>query len=347
VIIGCCDIFGGRISVKAYLGIQGVQFLVEHVGMQMNLGSEVDKQTLNRINLFETLLNAEKAIAAHHDVKGDDIIPYAIKENVWQGIEDLFMRSPSTRKLVEDGKAIVVGAIYDVGTGKVEWLEESKTGAILAMVNGNPARGMNAMAGAGHDAPTADSHAAPVAAASHGAPVAAAGHGGGVSHAKVEVHAQHVTLIDPAKLSDLDAARHATFNVPSVNLDVVTSSIVWKIAILLGAFAVFGFIAWQSGIFNRMGIAGKLYASFAVVVFIAVLTGVGGFYFLGQVNTKVEMQAAAVDMDMMTDEIATKVNEFLLYGLEDEARGEECVATVNELIEEFKNRRREYQIIWP
>jgi carbonic anhydrase len=88
----------------------------------------------------------EKAIAAHSNVHGDDIIPYAIEENVYQGIEDLFMRSPSTRALVESGKAMVVGAIYDVGTGHVEWLPERKTGQILASVNSNPSRAMNAMA---------------------------------------------------------------------------------------------------------------------------------------------------------------------------------------------------------
>ena len=38
-------------------------------------------------------------------VKGDDIIPYAIEENVWIGIRDLFMKSPASRKLVMDGKA--------------------------------------------------------------------------------------------------------------------------------------------------------------------------------------------------------------------------------------------------
>ena len=62
-----------------------------------------------------------------------------------------------------------------------------------------------------------------------------------------------------------------------------------------------------------------------VVVFIAVLTGVGGFYFLGQVNSKVKMEVAGFELDMMTDEIEVKVNEFLLYGIEDKARGEDAV----------------------
>jgi carbonic anhydrase len=51
---------------------------------------------------------------------------------------------------VKSGKAKVVGAIYDVGTGKVTWLPESKTDDILKKVEANPKRAMNAMASRGH-----------------------------------------------------------------------------------------------------------------------------------------------------------------------------------------------------
>ncbi|NTV14122.1 MAG: carbonic anhydrase [Desulfobulbaceae bacterium] len=85
----------------------------------------------------------KRAIAAHPTVTGKDIVPYGIEENVWQGIEDLFMKSPATRELVKSGKRKVVGAIYDVGTGQVEWLAEEKVAEILAKVEGNSARAMD------------------------------------------------------------------------------------------------------------------------------------------------------------------------------------------------------------
>lgn len=88
----------------------------------------------------------KKAIAAHPDKHGQDVVPYGIEENIWQGIEDLFMNSPATRELVKSGKAKVVGAMYDVGTGKVNWLPETKVTEILDKVEKNPARAMNAMA---------------------------------------------------------------------------------------------------------------------------------------------------------------------------------------------------------
>lgn len=88
----------------------------------------------------------KKAIADHPDIHGADVIPYAIEENVWQGIEDLFMESPVSRELVESGKVKVVGAIYDVATGKVNWLPEEKTNQILAKVEANPKKATVAMA---------------------------------------------------------------------------------------------------------------------------------------------------------------------------------------------------------
>jgi len=91
----------------------------------------------------------QRAMAAHPEVKGGDIVPFGIEENVWQGIEDLFMRSPATRDMVNNGKAKVVGAIYDVGTGKIDWLPDAKVDTILKSVEANPARAMEAMAG-GH-----------------------------------------------------------------------------------------------------------------------------------------------------------------------------------------------------
>ncbi len=88
----------------------------------------------------------EKAIADHPEVHGTEIIPYAIEENIWQGIEDLFMNSPVSRDLVNADKTKVVGAVYDVSSGKIEWLPEAKTIEILKKVESNPKRATEPMA---------------------------------------------------------------------------------------------------------------------------------------------------------------------------------------------------------
>ncbi len=88
----------------------------------------------------------KRAIAAHPDAKGKNVVPYAIEENVWQTVEDLFMKSPATRNVVKSGKVQVLGAIYDVGTGKVKWLPEKRVAEILNRVEASPNKAVNAMA---------------------------------------------------------------------------------------------------------------------------------------------------------------------------------------------------------
>jgi carbonic anhydrase len=97
--------------------------------------------------LVDNIIPAVKrAIEQHKDVHGEEIIPYAIKENVWQGVEDLFMKSPAVRNIVKEGKAKVVGAIYDVGTGKIEWLDAQKVDEIMKQVEASPDKETKAFA---------------------------------------------------------------------------------------------------------------------------------------------------------------------------------------------------------
>ena len=88
----------------------------------------------------------KKAMAAHADLQDDAVIPHAIRENVWQGIEDLFMKSPATRELVNKGKVKVVGAVYDVASGKVNWLPTESVAEILKKVEASPEKETEAFA---------------------------------------------------------------------------------------------------------------------------------------------------------------------------------------------------------
>jgi len=83
---------------------------------------------------------------AHWETHGDAVVPLAIEQNVYQSIEDLFMHSAATRDLVKKGAVMVVGAIYDVNTGRVKWLPEKNVTDILTRVEKNKTRAMNPMA---------------------------------------------------------------------------------------------------------------------------------------------------------------------------------------------------------
>ncbi len=65
-----------------------------------------------------------RARRAHPGLKGDDLINESVKTNVFQSIEELFNRSRVIRQRVRSDKLRVVGAIYDIRSGLVEWMGE-------------------------------------------------------------------------------------------------------------------------------------------------------------------------------------------------------------------------------
>ncbi len=163
----------------------------------------------------------ERAIDMHPAIHGDDIIPYAIEENVWQGIEDLFMKSPSTRNAVRDGKVKIVGAIYDVGKGTVEWLPEYKVGRILASVESNQSRAMNAMAG-GHDS-------------SHGSTMAFSSDSHGSSHGSASSSQDHSSSASSSYTGSTGESSHSSaFASSEYEVEKALTDNWWFWAIILG-----------------------------------------------------------------------------------------------------------------
>jgi carbonic anhydrase len=72
----------------------------------------------------------EKAAKQNPSAKGAALIAAAARQNVWQSIEDLYGRSELLREEAKAGKIKVVGALYDLHSGTVEWMgahpEESR-----------------------------------------------------------------------------------------------------------------------------------------------------------------------------------------------------------------------------
>ena len=52
----------------------------------------------------------------------EELVPAAIRANVWQTITDTLKQSSAVRGLVVAGKLQILGAVYDLETGKVTWL---------------------------------------------------------------------------------------------------------------------------------------------------------------------------------------------------------------------------------
>ena len=66
----------------------------------------------------------EKAAKSHPTLHGKELVPAAIEANVWQSIEDLFERSEMLRTMAKHGEVKVIGAEYDVESGRVRILGE-------------------------------------------------------------------------------------------------------------------------------------------------------------------------------------------------------------------------------
>ncbi|GFM35842.1 carbonic anhydrase [Desulfovibrio psychrotolerans] len=119
-------------------------------------GHELER---NIPGLVASIVPAVERTKKHTGLSGKALVPQATEQNVWQSITDLFMRSPSTRELVRSGKVKVVGAMYEVETGRVQWLKEDRPLAILKEVEENPARAIEAMAGHSDEDHAAHGHA--------------------------------------------------------------------------------------------------------------------------------------------------------------------------------------------
>jgi carbonic anhydrase len=59
---------------------------------------------------------------AHPELHGKALVPHAVRANVFHSIVRLLRQSPELRELVARGELAVVGAVYHLDTGMVEWL---------------------------------------------------------------------------------------------------------------------------------------------------------------------------------------------------------------------------------
>jgi carbonic anhydrase len=134
---GLGDIFVIRIAgnVAATDEVGSMEYAVDHLGtpVVVVLGHtqcgavtavlEDAKLPPNIAALVEPIRPAvDKARAANLGAAKDVLLKAAITGNVWQAIEDPLRQSPIIRDKVRAGQAKVVGALYDIDSGQVQWL---------------------------------------------------------------------------------------------------------------------------------------------------------------------------------------------------------------------------------
>ncbi len=82
-----------------------------------------DTVTPNAELLVDNIVPAVEATRnSAPNLSGDELIAAAIRANVFQSMADLQSRSKSLDAAVKANQLTIVGALYDLKTGKVEWL---------------------------------------------------------------------------------------------------------------------------------------------------------------------------------------------------------------------------------
>lgn len=92
-------------------------------------------------SLLDNIAPAVQSVrAAYPDLTGDELVDAAVRENVWRSVEDLLRGTPSLRGRVESGEVRVVGAVYDVASGAVEWMGQhpAQSGLLKAVAASTP-----------------------------------------------------------------------------------------------------------------------------------------------------------------------------------------------------------------
>ena len=134
---GIGDIFVVRVAgnVAATDEVASLEYAVDHLATPLvavlghtqcdAVGAVVDDAKLppNIAALVEPIKPAvAKAREANPEAAAGALLAAAIKANIWQAIEDLLQQSPIIRDKVREGKIQVLGALYDLDTGQVQWL---------------------------------------------------------------------------------------------------------------------------------------------------------------------------------------------------------------------------------
>lgn len=134
---GIGDLFvvrdAGNIATTTDIG--SMEYAVDHLGSPLVVvlghtkcgavtaavqGGEAPPNIKAIVDIIAPAVAAAKS--ANPDKAGDALVPAAITANVWQAMADIYKQSPLVRSRVKDGQLKLVGALYDLQTGKVTWL---------------------------------------------------------------------------------------------------------------------------------------------------------------------------------------------------------------------------------
>lgn len=73
------------------------------------------------VNLIEPAAHTVDEV----DISKEDLINKVIEANIFESLRNFIKNSPESKEIIKSGKVKVVGAVYDIGTGKVNMLPDN------------------------------------------------------------------------------------------------------------------------------------------------------------------------------------------------------------------------------
>ena len=137
---GIGDVFVGRVAgnVEDINLLGSMEFATKVAGSKVVLilghtacgaikgaadGAELGNLTDLLAQFEAPIERADEATEGEANSSNLPFLNLAIEENVRQTIADLLERSPVMTEMVENGELLIVGGVYDLASGKVNWLD--------------------------------------------------------------------------------------------------------------------------------------------------------------------------------------------------------------------------------
>jgi carbonic anhydrase len=134
---GIGDIFVVRVAGNVAGGTEmgSIEYAVEHLGISLIVAlghtrcgavtavAKGEEVSGNMNALVELITPAvARAKADYPGATGDLLVYEAVKSNVWTAVEKFLKSSAIIRREVKSGGLAVIGAVYDIESGQVDWM---------------------------------------------------------------------------------------------------------------------------------------------------------------------------------------------------------------------------------
>ena len=213
-------------------------------------------------SLVDNIIPAvERARQANPGVSDKDLVPFAIRENVLESIASTLTHSEEIRDLVTQGKLRVVGAVYDLETGVVDWLGEHPAQSALL----TPAATSVAHASGDHAAAAPSHTAAASASSSHSAEASTLAATGTFVAPELKIAARAAFGATAGKASDFEALEVPAQSTNSLSVIFAAAAAAALVATLIAGYRLARTVSPDGVVAHALTLGTKLAFGFGIL----------------------------------------------------------------------------------